>query len=206
MSELQGSGFISDWSHTPLKTHLGCQSPTLGGYIILMFCPPFLRFLTIQQSTFRSHDLSSLAGKRFSLSSYLCSLASTGTFFSSSLSRGSAYSFFAGTMRTFFVPLIITSFAYIRVITAQGSCQAVSNVHLTNYGFPDASGLTQYSCNGDQKADSNVLTPLGSGTYSSPYSAALSNTATAFKKCETIYIPYFRKYFKFSDICAACGK
>ena len=84
------------------------------------------------------------------------------------------------------------------------SCTAVSDVHFTNYGYPDASGLTQYSCDGDQEVSGNVATPLGDGTAAKPYSAALSDTATAFKKCETVYIPYFQKYFKFVDICAQC--
>ncbi|MDI1492529.1 MAG: hypothetical protein OHK93_003743 [Ramalina farinacea] len=84
------------------------------------------------------------------------------------------------------------------------ACTAVSNVHFTNYGYPDASGLTQYSCNGDQEVSGSVATPLGDGSFAKPYSAALSDTATAFSKCETVYIPYFQKYFKFVDICAQC--
>lgn len=86
------------------------------------------------------------------------------------------------------------------------ACTAVSNVHFTNYGYPDASGLTQYSCNGDQEVSGSVATPLGDGSFAKPYSAALSDTATAFSKCETVYIPYFQKYFKFVDICAQCRK
>ncbi|KAL9100986.1 MAG: hypothetical protein Q9163_003708 [Psora crenata] len=84
------------------------------------------------------------------------------------------------------------------------ACTAVQQVHLTNYGFPDASGLTQFSCSGSTPGTANVPTPLGSGTHSSPYAFAASATTQTFQKCETIYIPYFRKYFKFVDVCAAC--
>ena len=86
-----------------------------------------------------------------------------------------------------------------------GSCVAVPDVNFSNYGFPDASNPTNFSCNGNQPNGPGIPTPLGSGDSGSPYSAALSNTATAFQKCETVYIPYFRKYFKFVDTCLACG-
>ena len=86
------------------------------------------------------------------------------------------------------------------------ACTAVSQVHFSNYGFPDASGLTQFSCAGSQAVTANVPTPLGTGSFSSPYSFATSTTSQTFQKCETIYIPYFRKYFKWTDICAQCRK
>ena len=106
---------------------------------------------------------------------------------------------------SYFVALLVSSFP-LSLAQSTSGCTAVPNVWLTNYGFPDASGLTQFSCNGNQVVDANVPTPLGTGNYDSPYAAALSKTATEFSKCETIYVPYFRKYFKFVDVCAQCGK
>ena len=103
-----------------------------------------------------------------------------------------------------FVALLVSSLP-LSLAQSESGCAAVPNVWLTNYGFPDASGLTQFSCNGNQVANANVPTPLGTGEYDNPYSAALSVSATTFKKCETVYIPYFRKYFKFVDGCAQCG-
>ena len=85
------------------------------------------------------------------------------------------------------------------------ACTAVSQVHLTNYGFPDASSLTQFACSGSTPQASYISTPLGEGTYASPYAFAASGSGQNFRQCETIYIPYLKKYFKFSDLCAQCG-
>ncbi len=87
---------------------------------------------------------------------------------------------------------------------ADGSCQAVSSVHLTNYGFPDASGQTQFVCDGSTAKAGNLNTPLGDGTYNNPYAFATSNVSTTFAYCETIYVPYLHKYFKFIDTCIQC--
>ena len=103
--------------------------------------------------------------------------------------------------------LLIASVSQITVSQSTGgSCTPVTGVSFSNYGFPDASNPTNFSCTGNQPNGPGVPTPLGTGAPGSPYAAALSDTATAFRKCETVYIPYFRKYFKFVDVCAACRK
>ncbi|KAL9639273.1 MAG: hypothetical protein Q9164_001019 [Protoblastenia rupestris] len=97
-----------------------------------------------------------------------------------------------------------TLLSFIFQISRSFACTAVSEVTLSNYGFPDAGGLTQFSCSGSTLGNSNVPTPLGIGTYLDPYTFAASGSGQNFQKCETVYIPYFKKYFQFRDLCAAC--
>ncbi|KAL9629468.1 MAG: hypothetical protein Q9164_006868, partial [Protoblastenia rupestris] len=43
------------------------------------------------------------------------------------------------------------------------------------------------------------------GSYENPGLFATAETNTAFQKCEIVYIPYFKKYFQYGDICAQCA-
>lgn len=44
----------------------------------------------------------------------------------------------------------------------------------------------------------------GVGSYEDPALFATAKSNTAFAECDIIYIPYFKKYFQFGDICAQC--
>ena len=88
----------------------------------------------------------------------------------------------------------------------QHGCQTVSYARSTNYGYPDASSTTNFTCSGSTYNPASADTPLGDGSSAKPYALATSETSTGFAYCEIIYVPYFRKYFQFVDTCEQCRK
>ena len=50
-----------------------------------------------------------------------------------------------------------------------------------------------------------LIRPLGDGSYASPALFATAENNPNFKKCEIVYIPYFKKYFQYGDICEQCA-
>lgn len=87
------------------------------------------------------------------------------------------------------------------------SCSSVSGVKFTAYGFPDASGTPAYACNGNTVVASQPggKTVLGDGSFGKPYSAAAAGNSV-FAKCQLLYIPLLKKYFRIQDDCSGCGK
>ncbi|KAL8842269.1 MAG: hypothetical protein Q9170_000595 [Blastenia crenularia] len=85
------------------------------------------------------------------------------------------------------------------------SCSSVSGVKFTAYGFPDASGTPAYACNGNTVVPSKAggKTVLGDGSFGKPYSAAAAAGST-FAKCEMLYMPLLKKYFRIQDDCSGC--
>lgn len=85
------------------------------------------------------------------------------------------------------------------------SCASVSGVKFTAYGFPDASGTPAYACNGNTVVASQPggKTVLGDGSFGKPYSAAAAGNSV-FAKCELLYIPLLKKYFRIQDDCSGC--
>lgn len=85
-------------------------------------------------------------------------------------------------------------------------CSVKSGTKFTAYGFPDANGVPAYQCNGNQivLADSSHRTLLGDGSYNNPYAAAAHGNSD-FQKCELVYVPLLRKYFRVQDDCSGCG-
>ena len=100
------------------------------------------------------------------------------------------------------------SIALLAIAGSGLACNRVDKVRLTNYGFPDASGIPSYHCNGDKPVPSQPggKTLLGDGSFNKPYAAAASKSSKTFKQCQTIYVPLLEKYFKIQDDCAQCGK
>ncbi|KAL8795539.1 MAG: hypothetical protein Q9195_001960 [Heterodermia aff. obscurata] len=84
-------------------------------------------------------------------------------------------------------------------------CGVVSGVKFTAYGFPDADGVPAYKCNGNQVVQTgpNDRTELGDGSFGNPYAAAAA-TGSTFKKCELLYLPLLKKYFRVQDNCSGC--
>lgn len=96
------------------------------------------------------------------------------------------------------------------VLSLAGStvgCGVVSGVKFTAYGFPDADGVPAYKCNGNQVVQTgpNDRTKLGDGSFGKPYAAAAA-TGSTFTKCELLYMPLLKKYFRVQDNCSGCGK
>ena len=85
-------------------------------------------------------------------------------------------------------------------------CGVVGGVKFTAYGFPDADGIPAYKCNGNQVATTgpNDRTELGDGSFGNPYAAAAAGNSV-FKKCELLYMPLLKKYFRVQDDCSGCG-
>ena len=93
-------------------------------------------------------------------------------------------------------------------LTGSGmACETVSGIKFTAYGFPDADGIPAYKCNGDSVAttSSSDRTQLGDGSFGSPYAAAAQRNSI-FQKCELLYMPLLKKYFRVQDDCSACGQ
>ncbi|KAL9609208.1 MAG: hypothetical protein Q9167_006006 [Letrouitia subvulpina] len=84
-------------------------------------------------------------------------------------------------------------------------CNVVSGVKFTAYGFPDASGTPAYKCNGDRVVPTQAgdKTMLGDGSFNKPYAAAAAG-GSVFKKCELLYMPLLKKYFRVQDDCSGC--
>lgn len=84
---------------------------------------------------------------------------------------------------------------------SSGSCEAISDVAITFYGYPDndpPSDETAYSCS------SRGAHAGGTGSYDDPLSFATA--PGEYNKCEIIYLPYLQKYLRFDDTCAQCSK
>ena len=86
------------------------------------------------------------------------------------------------------------------------ACNAERGIKLTNYGFPDASGIPAYKCQGGNVVPTgpNDRTELGDGSFGNPYAAAAAGNSI-FKKCDLIYVPILKKYFRVQDDCSGCG-
>ena len=79
------------------------------------------------------------------------------------------------------------------------ACGAISSVQHTFYGFPDndpPGPATAFNCGGRN------FVAGGSGTFSDPLTMATA--PNEFSQCETLYVPYLKKYVRFEDTCAQC--
>ena len=104
--------------------------------------------------------------------------------------------------------IIIPLSLFVLLLTGSSmGCEIVSGVKFTAYGFPDADGVPAYKCNGKQVAQTRSIdrTELGDGSFGNPYAAAAAAGST-FKKCDLLYIPLLKKYFRVQDNCSGCGK
>ena len=86
------------------------------------------------------------------------------------------------------------------------ACNLVTSVKLTNYGYPDASGIPSYACQNGQPVEPGTATKLGDGSFGNPYAAAAAVTSTTFPKCAKVYVPLLEKYFIIQDDCGGCRK
>ena len=105
-------------------------------------------------------------------------------------------------MQSFFISLIC-----LFCLLALGSgCAVVSGVKFTAYGYPDASGTPAYKCNGNRVVPTQPgdKTKLGDGSFQHPYAAAAAG-GSVFAKCELLYMPLLKKYFRVQDDCSGCG-
>lgn len=86
------------------------------------------------------------------------------------------------------------------------ACNVERGIKLTNYGFPDASGIPAYKCRGGRSVPTQPgdKTELGNGSFDNPYAAAAAGNSI-FKKCDVIYVPILKKYFRVQDDCSGCG-
>lgn len=105
--------------------------------------------------------------------------------------------------------LLPLAFAVLALVDITFSCQVINGVKLTNYGYPDTPHPHQpaYKCNNESVIPTQLgdLPLLGNGSYGSPYSAA-ARDGSEFGKCELLYVPILKKYFRVSDDCWACSK
>lgn len=89
-------------------------------------------------------------------------------------------------------------------------CTPVDSIKLTAYGYPDGqSDTTSFGCNGATAFQSTTQTPGvagGAGTYDNPFTLATMEGSTLLTECELVYVPYFKKYYRFQDHCTGCGK
>ena len=98
----------------------------------------------------------------------------------------------------------------LSVLSLTGSslaCGVVSGVKFTAYGYPDADGTPAYKCNGNKVVPTQAgdKTMLGDGSFGKPYAAAAAS-GSVFTKCELLYHPLLKKYFRVQDNCSGCGK
>jgi hypothetical protein len=94
--------------------------------------------------------------------------------------------------------LFLSTFTTALTIQSRDSCQSVTNVIHTFYGYPDndpAGAATAYDCGRNYIAG-------GTGTYSDPLTFA--SAQGEFEECEIIYDPYLKKYLRYEDMCAQC--
>ncbi|EHY59193.1 hypothetical protein HRR83_001535 [Exophiala dermatitidis] len=76
---------------------------------------------------------------------------------------------------------------------------SISNVQHTFYGYPDndpPGPATAYNCGGRN------FVAGGTGTHDNPLTMATA--PGKLNQCETIYVPYLKKYVRFEDTCAQC--
>ena len=102
--------------------------------------------------------------------------------------------------------LLPLAFALISLSGFSLGCNPERGIKLTNYGFPDASGTPAYKCRGGQVVPTQAgdKTELGDGSFGNPYAAAAAGNSI-FKKCDLIYVPILKKYFRIQDDCSGCG-
>lgn len=102
-----------------------------------------------------------------------------------------------------FLPLAL---AILSLSGSSVGCSTEKGIKLTNYGFPDASGTPAYKCKGGKVVNTQQgdKTELGDGSFKNPYAAAASGNSV-FKKCDLIYVPILKKYFRVQDDCSGCG-
>ena len=86
------------------------------------------------------------------------------------------------------------------------ACTLRTSIKLTNYGYPDASGIPSYACQNGQPVEPGTSTKLGDGSFNNPYAAAAAVTSTTFQKCQKVYVPLLEKYFIIQDDCSGCRK
>ena len=88
---------------------------------------------------------------------------------------------------------------------AYADCAPVPDIKLTAYGFADGnSATTSFGCSGSNPVASGSAG--GSGSYDDPFTLATAAGSSLLKECELIYVPYYKKYYRFQDHCSGCGK
>ena len=102
--------------------------------------------------------------------------------------------------------LLELSIALLALAGSSSACSLASNIKLTNYGYPDASGIPAYACQNGKPVQPGTATELGDGSFGNPYAAAASSKSTRFNKCEKVYIALLEKYFIIQDYCSGCGE
>ncbi len=80
----------------------------------------------------------------------------------------------------------------LSAVISKETCRVTPNVDLTFYGMAEGGNITAFPCG--NKAG-------GTGSYYDPETFATSKSNLNFARCEIVYIPYFRKYFQYSDLC-----
>ena len=103
--------------------------------------------------------------------------------------------------------LLSLALALVSLSDLSLGCKVERGIKFTNYGFPDASGTPAYKCSGGQVVPTQLgdRTKLGDGSFGNPYAAAAAGNSI-FKKCDLIYVPILKKYFRVQDDCSGCGK
>ena len=102
--------------------------------------------------------------------------------------------------------ILDVSIAILALAGSGFACSLVKSVKLTNYGYPDASGIPSYRCQNGQPVQPGTSTKLGDGSFNNPYAAAAAVTSNIFKKCDKVYVPLLEKYFIVQDDCSGCRK
>ena len=102
--------------------------------------------------------------------------------------------------------MLDVSVAILALAGSGFACNLVTSVKLTNYGYPDASGIPSYRCQNGSPVEPGTSTELGDGSFNSPYAAAAAVTSNTFKKCDKVYVPLLEKYFIIQDDCSGCRK
>lgn len=102
--------------------------------------------------------------------------------------------------------LLSVALALVALSDFSLACKVERGIKLTNYGFPDASGIPAYKCKGGRPVPTQPgdKTELGDGSFGNPYAAAAAGNSI-FKKCDVIYVPILKKYFRVQDDCSGCG-
>lgn len=101
---------------------------------------------------------------------------------------------------------VAASIALLSLAGSSLACEVVNGVKFTAYGYPDASGIPAYKCQNGKPVNTgpNDKTELGDGSFGNPYAAAASRNSV-FKRCDVLYMPLLKKYFRIQDDCSGCG-
>ncbi|KAM0794795.1 hypothetical protein BDR22DRAFT_939914 [Usnea florida] len=105
-----------------------------------------------------------------------------------------------------FVILALT-YALSALPSALASCEPISDVTLTFYGWPDNSppgSDNAFDCGRGTNPDGEPKAG-GTGTYDDPISFATATDNNNLPRCAIVYVPLLRKYFRNEDDCAQCG-